>query len=301
MDSHHPETACAGQQAFSSLDKLWKLHTSPPSSNLSPKVPTTSPERLASISRKTILYLAYGSNLSSETFKGARGIRPLSAISAHIPSLTLTFDLPGIPYLEPCFANTAYRAPPSSTDYHKDRWHKGLIGVVYEVTPEDYRTIIATEGGGASYQDIEVPCYAIPAGSKTVDDGEKGTPFLAHTLLLPRDEEKSGTTAGPQRPDPSYAQASARYLKLITDGADEHSLPAEYTAYLYAIRPYTITTKRQKAGQALFLAFWAPFILAMFGLGKALAGDDGRVPGWFASLMALLFRGMWASYDAVYK
>ena len=103
---------------------------------------------------KTIFYLAYGSNLSAETFLGMRGIRPLSQQNVHCPTLTLTFDLPGVPYVEPCFANTrfsnpkdapsrlaALRSTPQSagtTDYHKTRWTKGLVGVVYEVTIEDF-------------------------------------------------------------------------------------------------------------------------------------------------------------------
>jgi len=67
------------------------------------------------------------------------------------PSLKLTFDLPGISYLEPCFANTRYRKQSKTNDYHKDRWHKGLVGVVYEVIKVDYATIIATEGGSSGY------------------------------------------------------------------------------------------------------------------------------------------------------
>jgi hypothetical protein len=49
---------------------------------------------------KTILYLAYGSNLSSETFRKTRGIVPISQVNVLVPGLTLTFDLPGLPYLE---------------------------------------------------------------------------------------------------------------------------------------------------------------------------------------------------------
>ncbi|KAK1770077.1 putative gliotoxin biosynthesis protein [Phialemonium atrogriseum] len=61
---------------------------------------------------ETVLYLAYGSNLCAKTFQGQRGIRPLSKVNVSAPSLRLTFDLPGIPYMEPCFANTAPRALP---------------------------------------------------------------------------------------------------------------------------------------------------------------------------------------------
>ncbi|PQE12639.1 gliotoxin biosynthesis protein [Rutstroemia sp. NJR-2017a BBW] len=241
------------------IQKIWDLYSPPtPTSAItrpSPaeaKLPRISTTRLAaatgdqSSGAETFLYLAYGSNLSAETFKGKRGIKPLSAVNVHVPSLDLTFDLPGIPYTEPCFANTQYRrtkpaaSTPESSDYHKTRWHKGLVGVVYEVTPEDYRIIIATEGGGASYQDVVVQCYVLPDGSKTVDPVPNGVPFLAHTLLCPLDGPDTNRIS---RPDPNYAQASARYLKLITDGAEEHDLPDDYMAYLITWKAYDAVLK----------------------------------------------------------
>ncbi|KAJ5032359.1 uncharacterized protein L3040_008964 [Drepanopeziza brunnea f. sp. 'multigermtubi'] len=305
MATKQPFTAYCGQQAFTSLQNLWGSRN--PSVELAP-LPATSAERLNSTNaEKTILYLAYGSNLSAETFSGNRGVKPISACNVHVPSLTLTFDLPGIPYTEPCFANTRYASPPpiSTSDYHKDRWHKGLIGVVYEVTPEDYRTIVATEGGGATYQDVIVPCYAIPPGSKSVHHVPAGAPFSAHTLMrpVPSDEEKGDirTNDGVVRPDPSYAQASARYLRLITSGAEEHELPEEYMAYLYSLRPYTITSARQRAGHALIAAVWMPILLFLLRLGKVFANDQGEIPSWLAIILGLVMTGMWQSYDRVLK
>lgn len=129
-----------------------------------------------------------------------------------------------------------------------------------------------------------------------------GAPFKAHTLLRPDPEEEDGrTTGGIIRPDPSYAQASARYLKLITDGGEEHGLPEEYMAYLYNIRPYTITTAKQRAGQALMLAVWLPILLFLFGLGKIFADDEGKIPGWLASIIGLFTKVLWACYDLVLK
>lgn len=308
-EQHEGSNVHSGKQASAAFRICWNSHASVAPGPSTSKLPTTSPSRLAEATatdekhptspEKTILYLAYGSNLSAETFKGNRGIKPLSAVNVHVPTLDLTFDLPGIPYKEPCFANTQYRkTTPFNSDYHKDRWHKGLIGVVYEVTPEDYRTIIATEGGGASYQDVIVPCYAIPPGMKRVDPQPSGAPFEAHTLLAPSNNKKGRSIS---RPDPSYAQASARYLKLITDGAEEHELPAEYIAYLYNIRPYMITTYRQQMGLAFFLASWLPIITFLFGLARATADEDGKVPKWLVQIQGVVFKLMWASYDKIFK
>lgn len=274
----------------------------------------------------TVLYLAYGSNLSSEKFKGDRGITPLTQINVQVPKLRMTFDLPGIPYAEPCFANSARRDPDSDArgrdagsektpllskqrkgkGYRKDRWHKGLIGVVYEVTAEDYAHIIATEGGGASYQDILVDCYPLPTSNPRdpVPQNPDTTPFKAHTLFapaVPEGEEPPKDGGRFQRPDPSYAQASARYLKLITDGAAECELPFEYQEYLRSIRPFTITKNRQRLGQFVFTAVWVPIVFALFALSRLVAGKNGTVPGWMKKLLSAVFQAAWTSYDRFFK
>ena len=243
----------------------------------------------------TVLYLGYGSNLSAETFRGKRGIRPVSQVNVVVPSLTLTFDLPGIPYTEPCFGNVRHRDEALQDEgYHKDNWPKGLVGVVYEVTREDYIHIIATEGGGSGYQDVLVDCYALSGEpSQDVPVKPTGQPFKAHTLFAP-----SKLT----RPDHSYAQPSARYLKLITDGATEHGLPLEYQAYLQQIRTFHLTSTRQQLGAFVFLSVWAPFFLFFIGgAAKIFLKPDGTYPEWFAKFLNAMFGACWASYDEFFK
>ena len=312
------------------------IRTPPPTSARLATSLTESPHDLqeyierSETKRETVLYLAYGSNLSNETFRGNRGIKPLSQVNVQVPSLRLTFDLPGIPYSEPCFANTGRRDPDddppakiesrdvnnektpllseeaSQRGYRKDRWHKGLIGVVYEVTPEDYAHIIATEGGGSSYHDILVDCHPLDALDPAAPVPTKPTlpAFKAHTLFAPEappgeDPPKDGGRF--QRPDPGYAQASARYLKLISDGAAELGLPYEYQDYLHALRPYTITTAKQRIGQFVFLSLWLPFIALIFAMGRMFADDKGRLPKWMQDLSGAVFKAVWASYDGFFK
>lgn len=271
----------------------------------SANVPKTSVERREASRRDaadhqdpddTVLYLAYGSNLAAETFLGKRGIRPLSQVNVVVPSIRLMFDLPGIPYSEPCFANSGYRSTEEKPTtghppYHKDAWKKGLVGVVYEVTKKDYAHIIATEGGGSGYQDVLVDCYTLS------DDPRDEVPlvptqkdhFVAHTLYAPQDRIR--------RKDPSYAQPSARYLKLITDGAQEHNLPDEYVHFLTNIHSYRAKSVGQKLGLFVIMMFWGPLIGFFFGLTKMFAGPDGKYPLWLARVMKALFTAVWASYD----
>ncbi|KAI5302994.1 hypothetical protein KEM56_000139 [Ascosphaera pollenicola] len=154
--------------------------------------------------QRTILYLAYGSNLAAKNFIERRGVKPVSQVNVLVPELRLTFDQPCIPYLEPCFATTEFRDPDSddddatdrlketdrllSTAAHEKPWRKPLVGVAYEVTPADYGRIIRTEGGGLAYRDVVVDCYPFP-DDYTPDQPvpmhpEKyAKPFRAHSLL----------------------------------------------------------------------------------------------------------------------
>ncbi|OJK01176.1 hypothetical protein ASPACDRAFT_1854572 [Aspergillus aculeatus ATCC 16872] len=307
----------------------------------------------------SVLYLAYGSNLNSETFLGMRGIRPLSSTNVVVPSLWLTFDLPGIPYAEPCFAATRYRrgaaegiededrgyqdgegianvrsdtdnAPPKETDSslplltNHNRNHNPtggepdysprmpLVGVVYEVTLSDYARIIATEGGGRGYIDTVIDCYAFPKTYNPHTDPHTHYCPLARRLLLlllllllPQPQPQPQPPIPPKtpkstRPNPFYAQPSARYLGLIRAGAAEHNLPRAYRSYLAGIRPYRITTRRQRVGQVAFLAAWGPLVMVLIGLGRALAGPDGRHPGWLVRAQDAVFGAMWRSYDSFF-
>ncbi|KAI1202038.1 hypothetical protein F5X97DRAFT_330912 [Nemania serpens] len=375
----------ASEQGQCSLRQLWNSPTryrrAPSPSSYPPisSIPRTSSERLAlasadnpsasaSDSAKTILYLAYGSNLCAETFLGMRGIRPISQVNVSSAVFELAFDLPGLPYLEPCFANMRPRkfptppipipnpgkpptfppppppppytpslpppsSPPSSSSSSSSRpkWPKGLYGVVYEVTPEDYATIIKTEGGGHSYLDVLAPCFELPPALHTPETPPApGLPrsFLAHTLYKPAlpdlpsddddddddDDDNGDKDKSPRkipwfrrlllptrRPDPDYAQPSARYLKLIRDGAREHALPDDYQAYLASLESYAATSARQLVGRVLFVLAALPVLLLAMGLGRLLADDEGHTPRWLGLLTTAVMNLLWAAYDAIFK
>ncbi|KAI1491579.1 hypothetical protein F5X96DRAFT_457833 [Biscogniauxia mediterranea] len=391
---------CSVQRAQILLRRLWNspnTRRAPAPKSYPPitSIPRTSAARLAlaasgtesDTDADTVLYLAYGSNLCAETFLGMRGIRPLSQVNVSAPAFDLTFDLPGLPYQEPCFANTAPRKLPkppvpipipgdppkfppplsvgldgegreeeSASDSETSSllpplplspallgdgptWSKGLYGVVYEVTPEDYAKIVATEGGGASYRDVLTPCLAFPPAMRIPEKPpipELPKTFFAHTLYAPRlpevpsspspspspspssssppsneggdeDDKKKMKSwfarllLPPRRPSPGYAQPSPRYLKLIRDGAREHALPDDYQAYLASLAAYRRTTWRQEAGRLLFLALAAPPLALVLALSQALADEEGRVPRRLGLAATVLLNLLWALYDAVFR
>ncbi|KAH8431939.1 uncharacterized protein LDX57_009588 [Aspergillus melleus] len=215
---HLPQTTRARRRESiveKSLDQDEALADKVTLSSSAAATATTKPTETVS-PEKSVLYLAYGSNLAAETFLGKRGIKPLSQINVVVPDLKLTFDLPGLPYVEPCFAATRYR-PTSPEEWNNEEAEdiddnaseisisektplsshresssdRPLVGVVYEVTVSDYARIIATEGGGGGYKDIIVDCYPFPDSYSPTDpvpEPPSTTPFKAHTLLAPVDE-----------------------------------------------------------------------------------------------------------------
>lgn len=280
-----------------------------------------------------IFYLAYGSNLCAETFLGKRGIRPLSQTNVYVPLLEFNMNLPGMPYMEPAFANVNFRklpekdtaadstslAPVDPKRFSAEGWDGGLMGVVYEVTHEDFRQIMRTEGGGSGYQEILIPCVPIDrqaAGAVQDDAGGAASwpiPFLARTLYAPPEIPRAGAdesalsrwlrkwTDRGLRPQPGYAQATPRYLKLITDGAKEHKLPEVYQKHLATFQPYKITTLRQQVGRFLSILAFGPLIIGTMTIGKWLADENGRYPRWLARVAVAQFTLVWFVYDHVMK
>jgi hypothetical protein len=287
---------------------------------------------------ETLLYLAYGSNLCAETFQGKRGIKPLSAVNVMVPELDMVFDLPGFPYAEPCFANSRYRVPKGGPDLNseiakvivggvhepdeasallKDKlvttstkkpkfsnpeWHNGLVGVVYEVTQADYSHIIATEGGGSSYSDIEIKCFPLLAEDDTVPEVPNTPGFMAHTLFAGVAEPGSLLETRKRGRIEGWAQPSARYLKLITDGAAEHNFPKDYSSYLNELESYQIQSRRQAVGKFVFMVIWVPWVALMFFLSrKYTEKNGGKAPGWVIWLTKTIFGSMWGMYDSWFK
>ncbi|TDL18195.1 hypothetical protein BD410DRAFT_806733 [Rickenella mellea] len=307
------------------------------------RILTTSPTSFSSHRSSPLWYLAYGSNLSSNTFKGRRGIKPIDQRNVLVRGLELTFDLQGLPYLEPRFANCRFAdvgqydgsKENGGGDGVEDPWTgKGaLIGVAYLITPEDFAKVLATEGGGSSYKMVAVTARVLPSYSYSDSDPHSGlTPNLpdsgsgvtqnahegnveskaedgevetiqAFTLLAPSER----TRATPGRP-------SARYLKIILDGAREHALPPSYITYITTLKPYTAHSIRQKIGRVLFLVTWAPTIFPIFMLsallGRLLAmwkhrggggggggGGEGEAPRWLQASRRILWDVMWWTYD----
>lgn len=185
---------------------------------------------------KPLWYLAYGSNLNSKAFKSRRGICPLAKRSVFVPGLELTFDLGGLPFVEPRFANARFVSKPDSEarrdvkegkvayDWAKPWTGRGaLLGVAYLVTPTDFGRILATEGGGGSYKMAAVEAHVFacdaylgPSNSGAANGNGNGTTMPA----LTGEKLRAFTLVSAQRTRPSEGLSSLRYLNLIRAGAE---------------------------------------------------------------------------------
>ncbi|KAL5501183.1 hypothetical protein ACEPAH_9570 [Sanghuangporus vaninii] len=260
---------------------------------------------------KPLWYLAYGSNLNSNVFKRRRGIKPLEERHVVVEGLELTFDLPGLPYVEPRFANCRFATGPSDNalvsgnddkvakfvqcggdiDLNGVWTGKGaLIGVAYLVTPEDFARVIKTEGGGSGYRIISVQGKVF---REEINPGEKKgkievTEEMVHAYTLFAPEGKIRTQPG---------QPSVRYLTLIREGAEEHKLPPSFIAYLESVAPYSAAIFRQKLGAVVTVALGAPTFIVVLLLGLVFAHKDGSNPRWVNKSRGKLMGFIWRVYD----
>lgn len=143
---------------------------------------------------ETVLYFAFGANMSREVLAGRRGLRPLDARPAILPGHRLVFDLPGIPMVEPAFASIV---PDETGQVH---------GVAWTLTTEDMRRLDSFESGRYARR------------PHTVEVRGRSTEAQAYVNRRP------GRALRPSR----------RYLLLLARGAEEHGLPAEHVAWLRA-------------------------------------------------------------------
>ena len=79
---------------------------------------------------------AYGSNMSPRILSGRRKIEPVESIPGVLEGWQLTFDLRGVPGVEPCFGNI------------KENPESEIHGVLHKMTGQNFKHLLATEGGG---------------------------------------------------------------------------------------------------------------------------------------------------------
>ncbi|KAF9426339.1 hypothetical protein BGZ94_006654 [Podila epigama] len=251
------------------------------------------------VQNETIWYLAYGSNMDPKVFTGRRKINPLESVPVIVPDYWLSFDIAGIPFLEPCFASIikidhsrihdrAYALEiHSRTQYAREfKWDEKhpersfppvLQGVAHRITLRDWQRVIESEGGWGhdvptGYNQIMVRCNILDKALSMPANGS--TTIEAHVLEARPVSIKAN------------CQPTARYKNLLTAGAAHHHLDPAYQRYLAEIVPYECNGWRSKIARVLFLALSTPTLLFFAALvlhnrGKPEEKAD-RPPFWVA-------------------
>ncbi|KAI1421996.1 hypothetical protein F5Y12DRAFT_661373 [Xylaria sp. FL1777] len=226
--------------------------------------------------KENVWYLAYGSNMSTEKFIKGRGIVPLDTATVTVPGWVLSMDSAGVPYSEPSYASI------SPVDPHRNSMQ--LVGTAYKLTPKKYTEVLASEGGGIAYAEVEVRAHALS------HDDEKSSIKAVSSFSV-----RSLVTVMRHR-----ARPSSRYMNLLRIGAEEAKMPRSYQTYLAQIPVYLKPTKLvTRIGAALFLAFWVPVMGLAEKITKASLkrSETGNAPIWVIALVRSIVFTMWLYHD----
>ena len=148
---------------------------------------------------------AFGANMDTRCLTDRRGIRPKSSKPAVLHDYVLTFDYPGMPFVEPAFANVQ---PAPGKQVH---------GVLIDLSDDDWATLERLEGGvGTSRVD---QTYALETVRVQTYDG----------LVVAESKDA--------RAEEPSAYPSARYAFLLARGARNSGLSDEYCRFVRRRRP----------------------------------------------------------------
>ncbi|KAF9919398.1 hypothetical protein BX616_000009 [Lobosporangium transversale] len=243
---------------------------------------------------KTVWYLAYGSNMEPKVLTGRRKIKPIESVPVIVPGYWLSFDIGGIPFVEPCFASILKMDPARMHDKayaqevfvrtqygreflwderHPDHPARSyppvLQGVAHKITLRDWQLVIQSEGGWGhdvptGYNQIEVDCRVVGTNEHITTHVLEARPLSVK----------------------SHCQPSARYKALLVSGAAYHNLDPAYQQYLSTIVPYECTGARSKIARVLFVFINFPTLLLFafrFWTNKGKSADQlQRPPYWQA-------------------
>ncbi len=144
-----------------------------------------------------VLYFAYGANMAAAVLS-RRSVWPTAAWSGVLRDYQLVFDAPGIPWLEPAFANIV--ATPGAQ----------VEGVLYAMSRRSFRRLVQAEGRGAYYHPVDV---TVEITDSELAQKRPGVAFQAGRRI--------------QRLLPSR-----RYMTLLLEGARARGLSGEYVRFL---------------------------------------------------------------------
>jgi hypothetical protein len=150
---------------------------------------------------------AYGSNMYPNVLTGRRKIHPIESIPGVLEGWQLTFDLRGIPAVEPCFGNI------------KENVESEIHGVLHKMTNTQFKHLMATEGGGGVDANGYIP-------TKVNVHAYDGRIIEAYALVV---HQTSSAILY------HHALPSTRYMGLLRNGAKHYNIHPLYIEYLQSL------------------------------------------------------------------
>lgn len=160
-------------------------------------------------------YFAYGANMSAKYLAKIRRVRAIDSRPAILDGYQLAFNLAGVNFIEPGFANI--RA--SEID--------SVEGVLHRVTEADINKILRSEPDNYKIVDVHV--------------NVSGERIAAKSLIF---ETDSPTTYKP----------SKRYINMLAKAAEEHGLSKDYLAKIRSTEYVYYPGLSEAFGTIIFLA-----------------------------------------------
>ena len=157
---------------------------------------------------------AYGSNMYPTVLSGRRKIHPIESIPGILEGWQLTFDLRGLPAVEPCFGNI------------KENPQSEVHGILHQMTGTEFKQLLASEGGGGVDANGYIP-YKVSVNAYD------GRTISAYALVV-------------RQTSPAillhHTLPSARYLGLLRQGATHHGIHPLYIEYLQSLPTHKRST-----------------------------------------------------------
>ncbi len=163
-----------------------------------------------------VFYFAYGSNMSTRYLSNVRHIESYNSFSATLHGYEVRFNLEGIKYIEPAFANLV--ASKEAVSY----------GVVHLIKKNSLKSIISSESSKYKMKEVNV---------KRAD----GSQVTAWSLI------------GVQHDNSAEGIPSKRYLEILIEGANEHGLPPDYIDLLDNTDSTNIPVLSEMTGVVIYL------------------------------------------------
>lgn len=193
-----------------------------------------------SVYPKYVYNFAFGANMFPRVLTGRRKIQPVESIPGVLEGWQLTFDLRGIPALEPCFGNI------------KENPQSEVHGVLHKMTGIEFKHLLATEGGSGVDPNGYIP-------RQVIVHAYDGRLIEAYALVV-RQTSSSIVT--------QHALPSARYMSLLRKGAIHHRIHPLYIEYLQSLpsierrKPIMVLVVIEILLLAgLFAPFWIPGVI----------------------------------------